>query len=129
MLIFTARSDVNGTIERFIRSAEVETKTPDYAASLRKCYVSTINSTEFLAWSTNQAFIALGLAVGAAAEMEIGHCPMSGFDPPGVHRVLGLPENEHPVAYLAIGSDLDVDSDPLRVKCRLNIEDLAQWHR
>lgn len=55
---------------------------------------------------------------------------MSGFDPLGVHRVLGLPDSEHPVAYLAVGSKLDRgDQDSGRIKCRLKIEDLVQWHR
>eukprot|EP01034_Spumella_vulgaris_P021696 gene21696-27746_t len=67
--------------------------------------------------------------VAAAAEMEVGACPMSGFEPDGVHRVLNLPSSEHPVAYLAIGSILDKNQDDgVRVKLRLKLEDLAQYH-
>lgn len=129
LLVFAARSDVEGTIERFIKSAEVGKSAPDYAASLRKCFVSTLDSKDFLSWSTNQAYIALGLAVAAAADSRIGSCPMTGFEPEGVNKVLGLPSNEHAVAYLAVGSHLDTEPDGGRVKLRLKIDDLVEYHR
>jgi nitroreductase/dihydropteridine reductase len=129
LLIFTARRDVSESIERFIKSADVEKAAPEHADTLRKCFVSTLDSNGYLTWSTTQAFIAFGLSVAAAAEMEIGACPMTGFDPDGVHKVLGLPASENPVAYLAVGSTLDKNQDDgVRVKLRLKLEDLAQFH-
>ncbi len=130
LLVFAARRDVHESIERFIKSADVDVVAPEYARSLRSCYVSTLDSEGYLTWSTQQAHIALGLSVAAAAELEIGSCPMTGFEPLGVHKVLGLSQAEHPVAYLAVGSTLDGgDPDPTRVKCRLAMDDLVQWHK
>ncbi len=54
---------------------------------------------------------------------------MSGFEPEGVGKVLGLPSSEHAVAYLAVGSHLDTEPDGVRVKLRLKLDDLVQYHR
>ncbi len=53
---------------------------------------------------------------------------MTGFEPEGVHRVLNLPANEHPMAYLAVGSHLDAHDESERIKLRLKVEDLVQYH-
>ncbi len=85
-------------------------------------------SEQFQAWSTSQAYIALGVACTAAADARIGSCPMSGFVPKDVHRVLSLPANQWPVAYLAIGSYLDNKEDANRTKFRLPWETLFTFH-
>ncbi len=47
--------------------------------------------------------MAFGISIAAAADFRIASCPMSGFVADGVASVLNLPENEKPVAYLAVG--------------------------
>lgn len=44
------------------------------------------------AWAREQAHIALGTLLAAAAVMGIDSCPMTGFDPAGFDEVLALPE-------------------------------------
>lgn len=80
----------------------------------------------FLPWATSQAFIGLGMGLAAAAEEGISSCPMGGFVASDVHRVLGLPQNQWPVVYMAIGSKLDKPSS--RPKYRLKKEDLFHFH-
>jgi nitroreductase / dihydropteridine reductase len=127
LLVFCARNDASPTIERFIKAAGVEAKAPDYATALRANF-SSLTTEQFLAYATNQAFIALGVAVTAAADARIGACPMSGFIPQDVHRVLQLPANQWPVAYLAIGSQLDGQNSPQIMKFRLPTETLYTFH-
>ncbi len=118
-------------MERFIKACDIETKSPPYAESLRSVF-SPWSSEQFQAWSTNQAFIALGVAVTAAADARIGACPMSGFIPQDVHRVMALPANQWPVAYLAIGSHLDDDPTQQpeeRFKYRLPTDTLYTFHK
>jgi nitroreductase len=79
-------------------------------------------------WATNQAFIALGVGVAAAAELRLSSCPMGGFVASDVHKVLQLPDNEWPVVYLAIGSTED-PSDETRTKLRLKKSDLFKFHQ
>jgi hypothetical protein len=40
-----------------------------------------MDKSAFLHWSTNQAYLSLGFAVAAAADLRVGTCPMSGFVP------------------------------------------------
>ncbi len=44
------------------------------------------------AHAARQAYIALGIALVAAAELEVDSTPMEGFDPASVDAILGLPE-------------------------------------
>jgi nitroreductase/dihydropteridine reductase len=54
-------------------------------------------------WSTAQAYIALGFALSACAELEVDSCPMEGFDASGFSKILRLPGHIKPVALLAVG--------------------------
>ena len=44
------------------------------------------------AHAARQAYIALGIALVAAAEQEVDSTPMEGFDPSAVDAILGLKE-------------------------------------
>ncbi len=44
------------------------------------------------AHAARQAYIALGIALVAAAELEVDSTPMEGFDPASVDAILGLPD-------------------------------------
>ena len=130
LLVFCARKDPSGSVERFIKECDVDTQAPDYATALRKS-VSTMSPGEFLSWSTGQTFLALGVGVTAAADARIGACPMNGFVPQDVHRVLQLPDNQWPVAYLAVGSTLDgaAEGEKERLKLRLPHDALFTAHK
>jgi nitroreductase len=54
-------------------------------------------------WSTAQAYIALGFALSACAELEVDSCPMEGFDARGFSKILKFPCHIKPVALLAVG--------------------------
>ena len=71
--------------------------------------------------------VAFGVSVAAAADLRIPSCPMSGFVPSGVAEVLNLPENETPVAYLAIGHYPEDESKALPYpKFRFPINDIVR---
>jgi nitroreductase/dihydropteridine reductase len=127
LLIFCARNDPDGCVERIIQSADIENIAPPYAASL-KTSISSMTKEECQAWASNQAFIALGLGVAAAAELRISSCPMGGFVAADVHKVMQFPDNQWPVAYFAIGSSLDLPETD-RTKLRLKTSDLFEFHK
>jgi nitroreductase len=55
-------------------------------------------------WSARQAYIALGTALAAAADLRIDSCPMEGFNPEKFGEILGLKEKGlKPVVLLALG--------------------------
>lgn len=62
-----------------------------------------------VAWASKQTYIALGFGLAAAAEQKIASCPMEGFNPVEVAKILNLPENLWPVVYLAVGDSAEED--------------------
>ncbi|PID97600.1 MAG: NAD(P)H-dependent oxidoreductase, partial [Actinomycetales bacterium] len=62
-----------------------------YYESLKASYVPRDAEINY-AHAARQAYIALGVALVAAAEQEVDSTPMEGFDPAGVDEILGLRE-------------------------------------
>lgn len=54
-------------------------------------------------WVQKQVYIPVQTLILAAAEKEIDSCPMEGFDPSGVAKVLGLSENYIPTVLVSLG--------------------------
>jgi nitroreductase len=52
--------------------------------------IATLTEEQKINWSTKQAYIALGVLLTAAAEMDIDACPMEGFDAGKFDEILGL---------------------------------------
>ena len=74
--------------------------------------VDRLSSDQKIAWSHKQAYIALGVLLTAAAEMEIDACPMEGFDAGKFDEILGLAEKQltasviAPIGFRAADDDL-----------------------
>ena len=62
-----------------------------YYANLKAGYLPR-NAEVNYAHAARQAYIALGVAMVAAAEQEVDSTPMEGFDPASVDKILGLNE-------------------------------------
>jgi nitroreductase / dihydropteridine reductase len=54
-------------------------------------------------WAKNQAYIALGFALAACAELKIDSSPMEGFNARHFAKILNLPSHIKPTALLALG--------------------------
>jgi nitroreductase len=64
----------------------------DYYNNLKSNYVPRDAQVNY-AHAARQAYIALGVALVAAAEQEVDSTPMEGFDPDAVDAILGLRES------------------------------------
>ena len=62
-----------------------------YFDQLKATYLPRDAETNY-AHAARQAYIALGIALVAAAEQEVDSTPMEGFDPEAVDKILGLKE-------------------------------------
>ena len=62
-----------------------------YYDNLKAMYLPR-TAEENYAHAARQAYIALGFAMAAAAELEVDSTPMEGFDPAQVDEILGLKE-------------------------------------
>ncbi len=70
-------------------------------------------------WATKQAYIALGSALAAAAELHVDSCPMEGFDATQVNDILGLTANAHHAAVmLPLGYRNEADATAQYAKVR-----------
>ncbi|MEP2990765.1 MAG: nitroreductase family protein [Parasphingorhabdus sp.] len=63
----------------------------EYYGNLKTSYVPREAETNY-AHAARQAYIAVGVALVAAAEQEVDSTPMEGFDPAAVDKILGLSE-------------------------------------
>jgi nitroreductase/dihydropteridine reductase len=89
-----------------------------------------MDSTAFHDFAKNQAFISLGFALSAAAVMKVGSCPMTGFQPKELKKILQLPEFEDPVAIMAVGHAPEDDSPKANPfpKYRFAMDYLVKYH-
>ncbi len=77
------------------------------------------------AWAINQAYIALGSLLLAAADMGIDTLPMEGYDSEILTDVLNLKEkNLTPVVLVALGYHTDDDFNFKLQKSRFGLEDI-----
>lgn len=132
LLVFAALNDISTEyIEQYIAMAEEQRNLPVGAMSeLKKALLSFFgpNTAEAnVAWANKQAYIGLGTALIAAAELKIDSTPMEGFDPQQFDTLLGLTEKGlHATVILSLGYR-DVESDYLAnmAKVRLPITEFA----
>lgn len=102
LFVLCARSDVDVRAEEYIQQTNAE--------SMRGMLMGFINHIpDKLAWSSKQAYIALGFGLAAAAEEKIASCPMEGFNADEVAKILNLPITYKPVVYLAVGEKAEED--------------------
>lgn len=100
VFVFCAFSDVEKRMEEYLERTKLEYLRPIMTRFLENC-------DDKLSWSKQQAYIALGFAMAAAAEKRIVSCPMEGFIPGKVSEILGLNDGIVPCVLLAVGKGGD----------------------
>lgn len=78
-------------------------------------------------WTARQAYIAFGIGLAAAAELEVDATPMEGFNPAALDRILSLEsKNLSAVTIITLGyRDAQADSLAYAPKVRKLIGDLV----
>lgn len=77
---------------------------------------------EIKVWADRQAYIALGFAMAACAELGIDSCPMEGFSPAEADKILGLGADRKTCVMLTLG--YREPQAALRAKVRFPATDL-----
>ena len=107
LLVFCARTDVAEHIDRYIDQMaggdEAVKATMTGFKEMMSGFTSGMDAAMQLAWTARQAYIRLGFALAACAELGVDSCPMEGFDRAAYDTALGLPEYLKSVALLPIG--------------------------
>ena len=109
LIVFAALENVKQeTIDNYMSLVSQERATPmeqlgDFKKTLETYLLSTPKDENFI-WASKQAYIALGTALIAAAELEIDSTPMEGFDRDKLDKILGLEKmGLKSVVLLALG--------------------------
>ena len=109
LFVFCARKDVKARVEEYILANNAE--------AMREMMIGFVNNLKDpVAWTSKQAYIALGFALAAATEKKIASCPMEGFLPNEVAKILDLNENLVPCVYLAVGEQVDNEENMPRFR-------------
>ncbi len=99
LFVFCAIKDVEGRANEMINRTQAEAM-----RGMVSGFLSGLSDKG--AWAAEQAYIALGFALAAAAERRIASCPMEGFDKKTLTAMLSLTDIE-PVVLLAVGQYKD----------------------
>ena len=102
LYIFCAIKNIDVRVEQFFYETKSEVLRPMIKDFFDSC-------PDKIAWAKQQAFIALGFGLAAAAEKQIYSCPMEGFLPDKYVEILGLNPNMIPCVLLAVGSESKED--------------------
>ena len=126
LLVFSARTDIVKRTEEYLMEADLShrkdiTNDPDYHYLYEMKKFAKNVAPE---WSVKQAYIALGFALAACAELKVDSCPMEGFDPVAFKDALNLPSNLEPKVLLALGYRDPSDIHQARTKIRFSKADL-----
>lgn len=131
VFVFLRRGDGEARVEDMFNTMsggneEIrKTALSEYESMVRGSVVSR-SKEELMEWSGRQAYIALGFALAACAEVKIDSCPMEGFDPVKVKEILGLGDDFMPVALLPVGYRDENDSHLKNPKFRFPEEKIIE---
>jgi nitroreductase len=96
LFVLCTRTDLESRVEEYLQI----TKAVIPRAAFSEFLSGLPNRTQ---WAMNQTYLALGFGLAACAELQIASCPMQGFQVEEIRQILGLPEQQIPCAYLAVG--------------------------
>jgi nitroreductase len=103
LLYFVVITDPKLATAKLIKKMNYDISSPELALHIRMTYDNQ-SPEQFTAYARAQAHTALGFAIALAAEQRIASCPIEGFKPARIAKILGLSESELPVVCLALGT-------------------------
>lgn len=111
---------IDDFMQRTAQARGIETESLAGYSQVIKGSVAGKSPEAIAAWNQRQAYIALGHLLVAAATHHIDACPMEGFDPASVDKILGLAEQGLATAVIAaVGYRSAEDKMQFAAKVRL----------
>jgi len=131
LFVFSADSDIDNKIKTYLKLATeaklaeiTEDAEFDYGKEAKK-FVKQMGPE----WAAKQAYIALGFAMAACAELKVDSCPMEAFDLKLLRKILNLPKNLEPKVLLAVGYRSPEDVHARSPKIRFTEKDLFDFKK
>lgn len=116
---------INAYLKNISKTRNLELENLKGLEDMLKNTVLNLNAEEQAVWTANQAYIALGNFLAAAANLKIDSCPMEGFIAEKYDEILGLKEKGLTTAVIAtMGYRSEEDSMQHAAKVRKHKEEL-----
>jgi nitroreductase len=132
VVLATLKKLSEADVDRFVaRVGEVRGQSLEQLAGLRNGTVSILvegpRAATIGAWAQRQAYIPMGFAMLAAAQLGVDSCPMEGLDPAAYDKILGLEGGPWAtLAALPFGYRSDEDKYGKLPKVRFKEEDVFE---
>ncbi len=110
LLIFcadTAIMDLVHALGAEMKKGHEKPESLDPYIGMMKGFVEGMPEDKKLTWAQRQVYLALGNALNGAKSLGFDSCPMEGFNPAEVSKILALPANIVPTAFCPIGYAAD----------------------
>lgn len=106
LIVFAAETKIDSAyIQEYVDEiVRVRQTTHESLAPFKETLLNSVNrldDQQRVLWAQKQAYIALGVLVAAAADLDIDICPMEGFDAAQFDEILGLKEKGLTSAVIA----------------------------
>lgn len=131
LIVFAAQTDIGDhTVDRyvtkFVKTRGIPAQEISGYVTHMKEALAAKSRAEKQAWAHQQAYIALGTLLTAAASMRVDSCPMTGFDHKAYDEVLGLAKlGLETTAIVALGYRSARDRTSGLPKVRFDYDDLV----
>ena len=124
LLVFCADPDYEGLIQRLaalLKKSGAPEEVQKMVVGMAENFTKPLSPGQRLAWSQAQTYLALGNALNGAKSLGFDSCPMGGFSPGEVARILKIPPPLVPTMLCPIG----YAADKPMPKARFAKEDLV----
>ena len=131
LVVFAAHNQVGDHtvdqyVERLLKLRKVTRESVSGYASHMKSALAAKTSAEKREWAHQQAYIALGTLLVAAAVMQIDSCPMTGIEQQAYDEILGLTNKGlETSAIVALGYRSPEDTSAYEEKVRVEYDDFV----
>lgn len=110
LLVFCADPDYDSLIKRLavlLKKSGASEEMQKMVVGMAVQFTRPMSPDQKLAWSQAQTYLALGNALNGAKALGFDSCPMGGFDPKEVSRILKIPSSLVPVMLCPLGYAAD----------------------
>jgi nitroreductase/dihydropteridine reductase len=117
LLVFCADPDYDSLISRLgvlLKKSGAPAEMEKNILGMAAQFAGRMSPDQKLAWSQAQTYLALGNAINGAKSLGFDSCPMGGFDPEEVSRILKIPPPLVPVMLCPLGYAADKPMQKLR---------------
>ena len=120
-------NDIDDYIQDIAITRGVEIESLDGFKAMLTGFRKGLDANSVESWAKRQVYIALGLLLEAAALRGIDACPMEGFDPNGVDKILGLENSAYTsTVFCTLGYRSKNDKSASNPKVRFSKEKVVE---